>query len=237
MTTYGVYEDGATAELSGTPNEYKELLSANEQGFAWIDYANVVPSQVANFFGLNSYGAVVYQTYDGSRTTLTDDQRFRERIDLSDKYVAYVEYADKMSNGQIMVQPLAGGAAMAAAASPNHQDRPAINGDWVVWEEYLNDTDAVIRARNLATGEVRDLSSNKGFRTNPDVLGTRVVWEDQRSGDGDIYYTDLATDDGEQIAVSGSGYSTAARLASDGLVWIEISGKSMGLMRASWTKP
>ena len=44
----------------------------------------------------------------------------------------------------------------AAAKSSYHQDRPAIDGDWVVWEEYLSSSDSVIRARNLSTGEVLD---------------------------------------------------------------------------------
>jgi hypothetical protein len=39
------------------------------------------------------------------------------------------------------------------------------------------------------------------------------------------------------VAVSGPGHSTGARLTSDGLVWIEISGDTMGLLRASWMQP
>jgi beta propeller repeat protein len=239
MTSYDIYQDGSAAELSGTPMVYKEFLSANDQGFAWVDYASGVPGKMPDLFGMQTLGTVVFQTWAGDRSMLTDDQRYRARIDLSQKHVAFVEYAstDPGAIGQIVVQPLDGGAAVVAAPSDNHQDRPTIDGDWVVWEEYLSDTDSVIRARNLASDEVRDVSANKGFRTNPDIVGTRVVWEDQRDGDGDVYYTDLAGSDGEKVAVSGPGHSTGARLTSDGLVWIEISGDTMGLLRASWIKP
>jgi beta propeller repeat protein len=238
MSSYGIYQDGSAAELSGMPMVYKEFLSASDQGYAWVDYANGTPGKMPNVFGVQTYGAIVFQTWAGDRSMLTDDQRYRARIDLSQKHVAFVEYAstDPGGVGQVMVQPLDGGAAVVAAPSSNHQDRPAIDGDWVVWEEYLSDTDSVIRARNLATDEVRDVSANKGFRTNPDLLGTLVVWEDQRGGDGDIYYADLAGSDGEKVAVSGPGHSTGARLTSDGLVWIEISGDTMGLLLASWIK-
>ena len=104
----------------------------------------------------------------------------------------------------------------------------------MVWEEYVSSTDSVIRVRNLSTGEVRDLSAKMGFRTNPDVVGTRVVWEDDSSGNGEIHFTDLASNTGEHVAIGGKGYATAARLTSDGLVWIEIVGSEMGLLKARW---
>jgi beta propeller repeat protein len=172
------------------------------------------------------------------RSVLTDPLLYRARVDLSRTHVAFVEYASTApgSVGQIVVLPLAGGAAIPAAPSAHHQDRPAIDGDWVVWEEYLSSADSVIRARNLTTGEVRDLSATTGFRTNPDILGTRVIWEDQRSGNGDIYLSDLADADGDHVVVSGAGHSAATRLTDDGLVWIETAGDNMGLMRARWTR-
>jgi len=81
---------------------------------------------------------------------------------------------------------------------------------------------------------VRDLSSRTGFRTNPDILGTRVAWEDQRSGDGDLYFIDLDDAEGERVAVSGAGHSAAVRLSSDGLVWIETADDVIALLRARW---
>jgi beta propeller repeat protein len=251
-SSYPVHENGGTAELSGTPATYKEFLAANDSGYAWIDYGQINgsgtggggsggsggPGGGGTSPASDTLGTVFYQTWQGSRTTLTDNLRYRARIDISNTDAAYVEYANTVAGtpGQIVVQPLAGGAASAVAPGSRHQDRPAIDGNWVVWEEYLNDTDAVIRGKNLATGETRNLSSTAGFRTNPDVRGTRVVWEDQRSGNGDIYTYDLAANDGEKIAVSGAGHSAGARLTTDGLVWIETSGNNMGLLRARWTR-
>jgi beta propeller repeat protein len=134
-----------------------------------------------------------------------------------------------------MVQPLAGGAAIAVAPGNRHQDRPAVDGDWVVWEEYLDGSSSVIRARNLSSGQVRDLSATTGFRTNPDIRGSRVIWEDQRSGNGDIYFADVSDDRGERVAVSGPGHSAAGRLSGDGLVWIETNAGKVGLVRARWS--
>jgi beta propeller repeat protein len=237
-STYPIQQNGAGTDLSGTPNTYKEFLAANDSGYAWVDYVQGGGGGGRQGGGTSttSLGAVVFQTWQGARTTLTDSLRYRARVDVSNSHAAYVEYASTTTGtpGQIMVQPVGGGAAAIVAASSHHQDRPAVDGNWLVWEEYLSSTDVVIRAKNLVTGEVRNLSSTVGFRTNPDIRGTRVVWEDQRSGNGDIYTTDLAANKGEQVAVSGAGYSTGARLTSDGLVWIEANGNNIGLLRARW---
>ncbi|HXI60200.1 MAG TPA: hypothetical protein VNO55_29250 [Polyangia bacterium] len=232
-TTYDIYDDGNLTELSGTPMTYKEFLTANANGYAWVDYENKSRAP-----GATNLGKIVFQTWAGARTALTDALRYRSRPDLSADHVAFVEYASTAPGtiGQIVAQPVSGAAAVTAAPSAHHQDRPAIDGPWVVWEEYLSTTDAVIRARNLSTSEVRSLSASTGFRTNADIQGTRVIWEDQRSGNGDIYLTDLATSTGEVAVITGSGHSSGARLTPDGLVWTESAGGKVALLRARWAR-
>ena len=66
-----------------------------------------------------------------------------------------------------------------------------------------------------------------------DVLGTRVVWEDQRSGNGDVHMIDLAGGS-VQVIISGRGHSATPRLISDGLLWIEAQNNRFGLVRARW---
>jgi hypothetical protein len=237
-SSYGIHEGGAAAELSGSPASYKEYLAANTEGFAWVDYPRQALGGPQRPSGDEPYGQIVFQTWSGARSTLSDALRYRARLDLSETHVAFVEYADAAagSAGQIVVQAISGGAPIAVAPSEHHQDRPAIDGDWVVWEEYRSPEDSVIRARNLASGEVRDLSASTGFRTNPDVRGARVIWEDQRSGVGDIYFNELDADEGERIAVSGAGHSAAARLSFDGLVWIETAAGQIALLHARWIR-
>jgi beta propeller repeat protein len=233
---YGIHEAAEPREVSGTPATYKEALVANAQGFAWVDYPARAAGQ-PRMGGGETLGEIVFQSWSDDRRALSDALRYRARLDLSDAHVVFVEYADTTGAvGQIVVQPLDGGEPIAAAPSARHQDRPAIDGDWVVWEEYLGGSDAVIRARNLVSGEVRDLSATTGFRTNPDIRGARVVWEDQRTGNGDIYFTDLDNDVGERVAVSGANHSGATRLSADGIVWIESAEGSIALLRASWVQ-
>jgi hypothetical protein len=235
---YGLYADGSAAELSGARNQYKEFLTANSGGFAWVNYTPE-PGKGGNAPAL---GEVVFRTWQGEQRALTDAARYRARPDLSDQYLAFVEYADTTgAPGQIVVVPLSGGEPIVAAPSDHHQDRPAVDGDWVVWEEYVGPEDAVIRARHLRTGVVVDVSSRVGFRTNPDIRGGRVVWEDQTGGTGDIHLallaaepsnSDSAVSEPDHVLVGGTAYSAAARLSDDRVVWMQVLGAEIGLWQA-----
>lgn len=231
---YGIYANGGDDELSGTPATYKEFIAASSQGFAWVDYPDPVNRGAPGVEP--SYGEIVLQAWDGSRRVLSDKRRYRASVALSGTHIAFIEYASTEPGafGQVVVQDLAGGAPFVAIPSTLHQDRPALDGDWLVFEEYPGGSDAVIRAYDIATGEARTLSSSVGFRTNADVLGTRVVWEDQQSGRGDIHFVDLAGDAAEQPIVSGAGHSATPRLTADGLVWLESQGNTTALVRARW---
>jgi hypothetical protein len=201
-------------------------LAANEDGVAWVDYETA-----------SSLGRIVFQTWNGSRRALTDDARYRAQLDLSRDHIVYVEYASGAAGslGRVFVQPLAGGEAVAVSPGPRHQDRPAVDRASVVWEEYLGPTDSVIRAYDMDTGEARDLSARAGFRGAADVLDGRVVWEELQGEDGDIHVASV-TGAGDWAAVGGSGHSTAARLTSDGLVWIEAGGGQLGIVRGRWAQ-
>jgi beta propeller repeat protein len=233
--SYGIYANGGTADLSGDASTYKEFVAASAAGIAWVDYAMMTPAAAPAGPLAQMFGEVVLLRPDGSRSSLTDRSRYRANVALSQRHVAFTEYAstEPGSVGQLMVQDLAGGAPLPVAASANHQDKPAIDGDWLVFEEYVSDKNSVIRAFNVTTAELRDLSSASGFRANADVLGTRVVWEDYREGQADIYGVDLAIGT-EQALVTGTGHSAMPRLTSDGLVWIESVEAKAGLLRARW---
>jgi beta propeller repeat protein len=226
---YPIFAGGGGAELSGDASAYKEFLAASAAGIAWIDY----PTPVVSTPGLQSFGELVLQRDDGTRAVLSDRSRYRARVALSATHAAFVEYESTATGsiGQVIALPLSGAPAFAVAPSAVHQDRPVLDGDWLVLEEYRSGSDAVIRAYDLTTGELRDLSPVTGFRTNADVLGTRVVWEDYREGSADIYLFDLATGE-EQPLVTGAGHSAAPRLTGDGVVWIEAHGNKAGLAHA-----
>ena len=76
---------------------------------------------------------------------------------------------------------------------PGHQGQPAIWGDWIVWSDIQQqDLSADIYAKNLATGEIIQIS-NSGLAKTADIYANTIVWADQRNGDYDLFSYDLST--------------------------------------------
>ncbi len=227
----------------GTPAaNYKEYIASNSKGVFWVDYGTVSGSGSGRGgTGTGSSdtllkGRILFQSWDaGVIDTLTSEtSSYRARLEASEEYLAWVEYASEATVGKIALMNLNSGAITYPVTSSHHQDRPSVDGDWLVWEEYLNSTDAVIRAYQISTQVTRNLSSSTGFRTNPYLSDSKVVWEDQRTGNGDLWYYDFNSAEGETILVSGEGHSAGVRFLDNRIVWVESSETSMGLLTATW---
>jgi PGF-pre-PGF domain-containing protein len=59
--------------------------------------------------------------------------------------------------------------------------------------------------------------TNRRLATNPAIYGDRMVWEDNRSGNEDIYMYDILTSKETPVTTSGSAYSPA--IYGDRIVW------------------
>ena len=59
--------------------------------------------------------------------------------------------------------------------------------------------------------------TTSGLVINPAIYGDRVVWQDNRSGNDDIYMYDIVTSKETQVTTSGSAYSPA--IYGDRIVW------------------
>ena len=69
---------------------------------------------------------------------------------------------------------------------------PAIYNDKIVWSCRDTLGDANIYLRDLSTAKKIQIStSGKAF--NPDIYGNKIVWQDDRNGNFDIYMYDLST--------------------------------------------
>lgn len=227
----------------GTPAaNYKEYIASNSKGVFWVDYGTVSASGSGRGeTGTGSSdtslkGRILFQSWDGGAIdTLTSEMSsYRARLEASEGYLAWVEYVSEATVGKIALMNLNSGTITYPVTSAHHQDRPSVDGDWLVWEEYPNSTDAVIRAYQISTQTILNLSSSTGFRTNPYVSGSKVVWEDQRTGNGDLWYYDFNSAEGETILVSGEGHSAGVRFLGNRIVWVESSATSMGLLTATW---
>ncbi|MHC4214416.1 MAG: family 16 glycoside hydrolase [Planctomycetota bacterium] len=78
-------------------------------------------------------------------------------------------------------------------AQPGHQGQPVIWADWIVFSDIQQpDLGADIYAKNLATGEVIQISDS-GLAETADIYANTIVWADQRNGDYDLFSYDLST--------------------------------------------
>jgi len=73
-----------------------------------------------------------------------------------------------------------------------------ISGDWVVYTDW-GLGNAEVLAYNIQTGEKRQLCANAANQRKPMLSGHRVVYEDDRNGNWDIYMCDLETDTEAQL--------------------------------------
>jgi len=235
-------QSNGSVTLGTSATNYKEFLASNSKGIFWVDYGTVSGSGsgrggTGTGSGDTSLkGRILFQSWNaGAIDTLTSEtSSYWARLEASEGYLAWVEYSPEVTVGKIALMNLNSGAITYPATSSHHQDRPSVDGDWLVWEEYLNSTDAVIRAYRISTQTILNLSSSTGFRTNPYVSGSKVVWEDQRTGNGDLWYYDFNSAEGETILVSGKGHSAGVRFLGNRIVWVESSETSMGLLTATW---
>lgn len=68
---------------------------------------------------------------------------------------------------------------------------PDISGNVAVWEACSQQCD--IMYRDLETGEVLNVTRGRGQGIRPRVAGSRIVWQDRRDGDDDVYMYQIDT--------------------------------------------
>lgn len=232
-----------TISLGTASNQYKEFLASNSTHIFWVDYGVVSSSSYGGGGGggggstllTTPKGRILKQAWSGGKIdTISDTLAYRARLDANDTWLTWVEYAPNATKGIVCLMNLSSGQITQPKVSANHQDRPSVDGDNLVWEEYLDQENSMILAYQISSGMTKTLSSSIGFRTNPDVVGSKVVWEDQRSGNGDLWYYDLQSSTSESILISGIGHSAGVRQWGNYIAWIEMNSAGMGLIRGTW---
>ncbi|WP_240664302.1 hypothetical protein [Methanosarcina sp. MSH10X1] len=115
---------------------------------------------------------------------------------------------------------------------------PAIYGDRIVWEESRNGNNDIYMATITWTEEppVDDNNTDDSNETqvtisgsayNPAIYGDRLVWEDYRSGNADIYMYDRTTEKETQITSSPDAQTHPA-IYGNRVVWQDDGGEDDG---------
>ncbi|MHC4477338.1 MAG: right-handed parallel beta-helix repeat-containing protein [Planctomycetota bacterium] len=98
-----------------------------------------------------------------------------------------------------------------------HQGRPDIWGDWIVWHDRRDGDICNIYGENLSSGEEVQISYS-GTALNPSIHNGLVVWQDTRNGDSDIYCYNLITRT-ESVLYIASGNQVNPSIHGDTVVW------------------
>lgn len=106
---------------------------------------------------------------------------------------------------------------------------PAIEGDRVVWAENAGTSPDArdISLYNLTSHALVPVCTAPGEQTRPRISGDRVVWQDMRNGNWDIYCYDLTT--GEEHAIcTDPGRQMHPDIHGDDIVWQDRRTVSAG---------
>ncbi len=102
----------------------------------------------------------------------------------------------------------------------DHARFPRIDGDIVVWQQFVNDRWDIMAARiaadSLAVTKRTTVCGARGDQARPDISGTVVVWQDLRSGQWDIYGRDLTQR--AEIRICGAYQAQTSPSVCDGWV-------------------
>ncbi len=132
----------------------------------------------------------------------------------------------KGKKSRIESYDLATGKVKRIHASRIERGLPAASGDRVVWSEGDVET-ADVRMYDFAAQKSSDrkrwASQSAGGQLAPRIAGDRMVWEDMRDGQGEVYHCNLRNGIETQVAPSGSSQHQPF-VHGDEVVWVEDDG-------------
>lgn len=104
-----------------------------------------------------------------------------------------------------------------------YQNYPAIDGNYIVYEDYRGEGSRNIYLYNRVNGTETALESDPNISANrPDISGNRVVWQDNRNGDWDIFMYNINTPHIEpQPLIVWEGQQTSPAIHGDIMVFTD----------------
>lgn len=160
----------------------------------------------------------------------TNSTAWKETIATTGTRVAWIDYrhaATGSVNSEVYLAEQGTAVERRLTDDSIYQTKVAMDGNWLVWVEYLHGKRANIRWMDLATGETRLLDAQATHQDQPRVADGWVVWEDYRNAGTDTTNIDLwgwSPATGSVPLVVAAGYQGSASLSQGRLVWEDHAG-------------
>jgi beta propeller repeat protein len=155
----------------------------------WTDYRRAYASGEYSY-----YDVYMYNFATGVEAPVCNENGWQDQADVDGTRVVWTDgqrdiYLRDVASPTSVKQQI--------TTDPADQQRAAIHGNLIVWEDFRNevsnDDNSDIYAYNLATSTEIPICTNTAPQTHPAVYGNTIVWRDERHGGGDIYMYDLTT--------------------------------------------
>ena len=154
---------------------------------------------------------------------------------VSGQIVVWADYRNSNEYGDIYMRDLTQPADVAVSVAPSdpaisvsQKDKrnPDIDGNIIVWEDWTNAYqdqwgwwhNPDIFMKDLSTGVIQSVTTNKSDQYSPTVSGDKVFWQDYRNGNWDIYMKDLSTGV-ESRVTNDNAYQSWPAADGDVLTW------------------
>jgi beta propeller repeat protein len=149
---------------------------------------------------------------------ITTDSANQGNPDISGDKIVYIDFRN--GNNDIYMYDLGTASETPVITDPVvFQYSPKIDGDIVVWHDSNYD----IYMKNLSSGIVSSVTTDPNYQQYPDIDSNIIVWDDDRSGNRDIYMYNLSnTGAGVQQITTNPSVQGYPRVSGDIIVWTDF---------------
>ncbi len=167
-------------------------------------------------FGPSTGGGDIYAVTLGGAPTLVAGEPASAQTDpaISGNLIVWEDRRD--GNLEIYARDLGGGPAIRLTETADAEELdPAVSGSRVVYSRRYADGTCQIFMTDVVTRMTRQITSGAGCFSRPDIDGDMIAYDNNPSGDQDVYVYSLAT--GEEHRVVLAGVQRNAHVSGD---WI-----------------